>query len=49
MALVLIRCRTCPMVCCRYAVLLCVFMLANFSVVLCGALHTHSEGVMTAA
>ena len=31
-----------------YAVLLCVFMLANFSVVLCGALHAHSEASMTA-
>lgn len=31
-----------------YTVLLCVFFLANFSVVLCGALHTKSEGVMTA-
>ncbi len=30
-----------------YAVLLCVFLLANFSVVLCGALHTASEGWMT--
>lgn len=29
------------------AVLLCGFMLANFAVVLCGALHTSSEGVMT--
>jgi ABC-type Na+ efflux pump permease subunit len=28
-------------------VLLCGFMLANYSVVLCGALHTASEGVMT--
>jgi ABC-2 type transport system permease protein len=28
-------------------VLLCGFMLANFSVVLCGALHTASEGMMT--
>jgi uncharacterized membrane protein YidH (DUF202 family) len=27
-----------------FAVLLCVFMLANYSVVLCGALHTASEG-----
>ena len=31
-----------------YAVLLCVFFLANFSIVLCGALHTASEGLMTA-
>jgi hypothetical protein len=30
-----------------YAVLLCVFLLANFSVVLCGALHTASEGWMS--
>ena len=30
-----------------FAVLLCGFMLANYSVVLCGALHTASEGVMT--
>lgn len=30
-----------------FAVLLCGFMLANFSVVLCGALHTASEGAMT--
>jgi ABC-2 type transport system permease protein len=30
-----------------FAVLLCGFMLANFSLVLCGALHTASEGVMT--
>jgi ABC-2 type transport system permease protein len=29
------------------AVLLSVFMLANFSVVLCGALHTTSEGAMS--
>jgi ABC-2 type transport system permease protein len=29
------------------AILLCGFMLANFSVVLCGALHTASEGMMT--
>ena len=28
-------------------ILLCGFMLANYSVVLCGALHTTSEGVMT--
>jgi len=28
-------------------VLLCGFMLANYSVVLCGALHTSSEGLMT--
>jgi ABC-2 type transport system permease protein len=28
-------------------VLLCGFMLANYSVVLCGALHTASEGAMT--
>ena len=31
-----------------FAVLLCGFMLANYSVVLCGALHTASEGLMTA-
>jgi hypothetical protein len=31
-----------------YAILLCVYMLANFAVVLCGALHTNSEGAMTA-
>ena len=31
-----------------YTVLLCVYFLANFAVVLCGALHTHSEGAMTA-
>jgi ABC-type transport system involved in multi-copper enzyme maturation permease subunit len=30
-----------------FALLLSGFMLANFSVVLCGALHTASEGVMT--
>ena len=30
-----------------YALLLCVFMLANFSLVLSGALHTSSEGLMT--
>jgi ABC-2 type transport system permease protein len=30
-----------------FAVLLAGFFLANFSVVLCGALHTASEGVMT--
>jgi len=30
-----------------YAVLLCGFFLANYSVVLCSALHTASEGVMT--
>jgi ABC-2 type transport system permease protein len=30
-----------------FAILLCGFMLANFSVVLCGALHTASEGLMT--
>jgi ABC-2 type transport system permease protein len=29
-----------------FAVLLCGFFLANFSVVLCGALHTASEGLM---
>jgi ABC-2 type transport system permease protein len=29
------------------AVLLCVFMLANYSLVLCGALHLHAEGPMT--
>lgn len=31
-----------------YAVLLCVYMLASFAVVLCGALHINSEGGMTA-
>ncbi|HYJ42013.1 MAG TPA: ABC transporter permease [Steroidobacteraceae bacterium] len=30
-----------------YAVLLCGFFLANYSVVLCSALHTASEGLMT--
>jgi ABC-2 type transport system permease protein len=30
-----------------FAILLCGFMLANFSLVLCGALHTASEGLMT--
>jgi ABC-type transport system involved in multi-copper enzyme maturation permease subunit len=30
-----------------FAVLLSVFLLANFSVVLCGALHTASEGAMS--
>jgi ABC-2 type transport system permease protein len=30
-----------------FAVLLCGFMLANYSVVLCGALHTASEGLIT--
>ena len=30
-----------------YAVLLCGFFLANYSLVLCSALHTASEGVMT--
>jgi ABC-type transport system involved in multi-copper enzyme maturation permease subunit len=30
-----------------FALLLSGFMLANFSVVLCGALHTASEGIMT--
>jgi ABC-2 type transport system permease protein len=29
------------------AVLLCVFMLANYSLVLCSAVHVHSEGPMT--
>jgi ABC-type transport system involved in multi-copper enzyme maturation permease subunit len=29
------------------AILLCGFLLANFSIVLCGALHTASEGMMT--
>jgi ABC-2 type transport system permease protein len=29
------------------AILLCGFLLANFSVVLCGALHTASEGMMS--
>jgi ABC-2 type transport system permease protein len=28
-------------------VLLCVFMLANYSLVLCSAVHVHSEGPMT--
>jgi len=31
-----------------FAVLLCGFFLANYSVVLCGALHTATEGVITA-
>jgi ABC-2 type transport system permease protein len=31
-----------------YLVLLCVFMLTNYSVVLCGALHATSEGAVTA-
>jgi ABC-2 type transport system permease protein len=31
-----------------FAVLLCGFFLANFSVVLCGALHTRSEGLISA-
>jgi len=31
-----------------YTILMCVFFLANFAVVLCGALHTQSEGAMTA-
>lgn len=31
-----------------YIVLLCVFMLANFSVVLCGALYARSESLVTA-
>jgi hypothetical protein len=31
-----------------YTVLMCGFFLANFSIVLCGALHTASEGFMTA-
>jgi ABC-2 type transport system permease protein len=30
-----------------FAVLLCGFLLANYSVVLCAALHTASEGIMT--
>ncbi len=30
-----------------FLVLLCVFMLANFMLVLCSALHLHSEGPMT--
>jgi ABC-type transport system involved in multi-copper enzyme maturation permease subunit len=30
-----------------YTVLLCVFMLANFCVVLCGVLHTQSEALIT--
>ena len=46
MALVLIR-PNLPDGLLPYALLLCVFMLANFSVVLSGALHTSSEGVMT--
>lgn len=32
-----------------YLVLLCVFMLANFSLVLCGALHARSEAMVTVA
>jgi len=31
-----------------YIVVFCGFLLANFSVVLCGALHARSEGMMTA-
>jgi ABC-type transport system involved in multi-copper enzyme maturation permease subunit len=31
-----------------YVTLLCVFMLANFAVVLCGALHTQSEAMTSA-
>lgn len=31
-----------------YVLLLCFFMLANFSVVLCGALHARSEALVTA-
>lgn len=31
-----------------YTVLLCVYLLTNFAVVLCGALHFKSEGAMTA-
>jgi ABC-2 type transport system permease protein len=31
-----------------YTVLLCVFMLANYSVVLCGALHAQSEALTSA-
>lgn len=31
-----------------FVVLLCGFLLANFSIVLCGALHARSEGAMTA-
>jgi ABC-type Na+ efflux pump permease subunit len=31
-----------------YAVLLCVFMLANFTVVLCGSLHAQSEALTSA-
>jgi hypothetical protein len=30
-----------------FAVLLCVFMLGNYSFVVCSALHLHSEGLMT--
>jgi ABC-2 type transport system permease protein len=30
-----------------FAVLLCIFMLGNFSFVVCSALHLHSEGPMT--
>jgi ABC-2 type transport system permease protein len=30
-----------------FAVLLCVFMLGNYSFVVCSALHLHSEGPMT--
>ena len=32
-----------------YTILLCVFMLANFAVVLCAALHARSESMTTAA
>lgn len=31
-----------------YTAMLCLFLLANFAVVLCGALHARSEGLMTA-
>ena len=31
-----------------YVILLCVFMLANFAVVLCGALHAQSEALTSA-
>ena len=31
-----------------YTILLCVYLLANFAIVLCGALHIQSEGAMAA-
>ena len=40
-------CPTCRTDCCP-TVLLCVFMLTNFSLVLCGTLHVRSEAAMTA-